>query len=536
MKHRWLVIGIIALGLILRLWMFGTIPYGVNRDEASLGYNAFSILNTGRDEHGVLIPWQLESFGDWKKPLYVYLSIIPIKIAGLSEQTTRVTSLIFSILLIIYAVKIAAYLTKNKPLLKAATLFTALLFTLNPWHFFFSRIASETMVATSLFVMAVYYLLVRKELRAGLLLTLTLFTYHAFLLTVPLFLMTYLFLNRKSLIVNRVLINFGLVAASLVLLSYATFFGPESVKGRTLMIYHLPIPVQQDIMAQRTNPWSIIIHNKYVYIGNLFIKNYARSFSANFLLGSQTLNPSYQIGWGGYFFPIEIILAIIGLAVGYFQLNKKYSFLLIGWLLAAPIPAALTFEAVHATREFLLAPAVLLFGSLGAAWLIGISRQKTVTLTMISLFIVASSVPYMKYYFTHYQAESDDTYHGYMRAISQDIEINRLAGTYTNINITFLHESPYIFYAFYNRLDPKVFLQTIEWYPPDFEGFVHVHRVNGILFEERDEEAIALKEIKKQNNLNYSRPDSLEYWIKPLKVWDNLVKVTEIVSWEENQI
>src|SRR3989344_5413063 len=166
MKNSWLVIGIIALGLILRLWMFGTIPYGVNRDEASLGYNAFSILNTGRDEHGVLIPWQLESFGDWKKPLYVYLSIIPIKIAGLSEQTTRVTSLIFSILLIIYAVKIAAYLTKNKPLLKAATLFTALLFTLNPWHFFFSRIASETMVATSLFVMAVYYLLVRKELRA----------------------------------------------------------------------------------------------------------------------------------------------------------------------------------------------------------------------------------------------------------------------------------------------------------------------------------------------------------------------------------
>ena len=66
-------------------------------DEASLGYNAYSILKTGRDEYGTFLPIIFKSFGDYKPGLYVYLCLPFVYILGLNELSVRLPSIIFSL-------------------------------------------------------------------------------------------------------------------------------------------------------------------------------------------------------------------------------------------------------------------------------------------------------------------------------------------------------------------------------------------------------------------------------------------------------
>lgn len=83
---------LLVIGLFLRLWMFGEIPPGLNRDEASIGYTAWSILKTGRDEYGNFLPLSLRSFGDWKLPGYTYITIPFIAIFDLKDWVVRLPS------------------------------------------------------------------------------------------------------------------------------------------------------------------------------------------------------------------------------------------------------------------------------------------------------------------------------------------------------------------------------------------------------------------------------------------------------------
>ena len=83
MKKTNLILGlIIILAVFLRFYYIEKIPNGLYSDEASYGYNAFSILETGKDEYGNFMPLAFRSFGDYKAPLYIYFLIPFIKIFG----------------------------------------------------------------------------------------------------------------------------------------------------------------------------------------------------------------------------------------------------------------------------------------------------------------------------------------------------------------------------------------------------------------------------------------------------------------------
>src|SRR3990167_2733917 len=88
-KHKLLLL-VLAVAAILRLWGLGTNPPHLTNDEAALGYNAYSILITAKDEHGEFMPIVFKSFGDWKPGLYIYLTVPWVAIFGLNEFSTRI--------------------------------------------------------------------------------------------------------------------------------------------------------------------------------------------------------------------------------------------------------------------------------------------------------------------------------------------------------------------------------------------------------------------------------------------------------------
>ena len=88
----------LLLAIITRFYHLGKIPAGLYADEASQGYNAYSILKTGKDEFGKAFPIIFRSFTDFKTPIYIYLITPLIPIFGLSAFTVRFPSFFFSIL------------------------------------------------------------------------------------------------------------------------------------------------------------------------------------------------------------------------------------------------------------------------------------------------------------------------------------------------------------------------------------------------------------------------------------------------------
>ena len=84
-----LLVGLTLLALILRLWALGSMPPGLDTDEAAIGYNAYALLRTGRDEYGQPWPLLFESFGEWKRPVYIYAAVPAVATLGLSPLAVR---------------------------------------------------------------------------------------------------------------------------------------------------------------------------------------------------------------------------------------------------------------------------------------------------------------------------------------------------------------------------------------------------------------------------------------------------------------
>src|SRR3989304_8681256 len=92
MSKRIILIGlIILLAGFLRLYNLASLPPSLEWDEVATGYDAYSILKTGRDQYGNCLPLTFRSLDDYKPPLYTYLTAISIWIWGWNDFAVRFT-------------------------------------------------------------------------------------------------------------------------------------------------------------------------------------------------------------------------------------------------------------------------------------------------------------------------------------------------------------------------------------------------------------------------------------------------------------
>src|SRR4051812_3604511 len=103
-KTTLVLVFILAFFLFTRLYKITEIPGSLYWDEASIGYNAYSILTTGQDEWGVSFPIYFKAFGEYKLPVYIYSTVLSEKIFGVNTLAVRIPAVIYSlgIILLIY--------------------------------------------------------------------------------------------------------------------------------------------------------------------------------------------------------------------------------------------------------------------------------------------------------------------------------------------------------------------------------------------------------------------------------------------------
>ena len=74
------------IDLPLRFVALGTVPGGINSDEASSGVEALSILRTGADLWGNHLPVWFPAWGSGMNALYTYLAVPAIWLFGLNRR------------------------------------------------------------------------------------------------------------------------------------------------------------------------------------------------------------------------------------------------------------------------------------------------------------------------------------------------------------------------------------------------------------------------------------------------------------------
>jgi len=108
-----IVAAVLLLTIWLRFYQLGQLPGSLYWEEAALGYDAWSIAQTGADHHGH--PWPVaafESFGDWKPSGYFYALAPFVKVWGLRNWVVRAPAAVSGIMLVV-AIGALIYLTNQ---------------------------------------------------------------------------------------------------------------------------------------------------------------------------------------------------------------------------------------------------------------------------------------------------------------------------------------------------------------------------------------------------------------------------------------
>ncbi|MCL4417015.1 MAG: glycosyltransferase family 39 protein, partial [Actinobacteria bacterium] len=127
---------VLVVAFFFRFYQLGNIPSGLFNDEANTGYDSYSILLTGKDQWGTLLPFSnFKGFGDYPPPIYRYLTTIPIFLFGLSEFSVRFISALAGLLSIG-----VLYLLTKKLFNDKIAIFSSLMFAIMPWAIGLSRV------------------------------------------------------------------------------------------------------------------------------------------------------------------------------------------------------------------------------------------------------------------------------------------------------------------------------------------------------------------------------------------------------------
>jgi hypothetical protein len=79
-KTKLVLIAILIVAAFLRLWKLSQVPVSLFGDEVDVGYQAYSILKTGRDYYGNFLPVHFHSLAEWRTPLYIYTAVPTVAI------------------------------------------------------------------------------------------------------------------------------------------------------------------------------------------------------------------------------------------------------------------------------------------------------------------------------------------------------------------------------------------------------------------------------------------------------------------------
>lgn len=536
MKIGLLLIGIVAIGFLLRFVSLGEIPAGITSDEANTGYDAYSILLTGKDQWGIPYPLvSFKGFGDFRSPLYTYLVIPFVAFFDLAPIAVRLPSAIGGTLSIILIFFIGKKLFNDK-----VGLASAFFLSVSPWGVGLSRQGIESNLAMTLFLFALYLFLKIKDKFIYLpfsifIFLITLYTYTSYILFTPIVVAVLIYRHRKflyrkkqNLIIVSILFILGVLPLILFTSAGSTRFSQIGFVRDVTSMGIIDVLNQQvggcyDIAS---NLMCRVFNNKVATFVSVFFKNYIHHFSFDFLYIKGTTTQFSLLYERGLLYSYEVIFLILGILK---LLKTKKKLFVLTLLLISALPDSLS-GGGHHSRASTMLPFLILFQSLGFVYLLEILLSlklkflkiaTLLVLTFLILFSVTSfTINYFGYFKKHYSSYSLYAYQELSRYLLHYKE------AYSDIFLSsYLNDAPhYIFYLFYNKYDPKKYqtVKDIEYDISD-DGFISITRLENLHFTNFIiDEKLPEEYSKFQNALFIASPDAFPEGTESIKEFKSL--------------
>lgn len=342
---------IILFGAYLRFANLEDNPNGLYVDEASTVVNAWSILETGKDEYGKSYPLAFRFLGSFTPPLYTYLTSAVIYLNGLSITSVRLISAISGVTLVVVFYFLIISLKFIKSPLTA--IFATALFAIAPWAIFYSRIGYEINLAFLLYSLGVLFLWLGIKNSINLIfglvfLSLSTNAYHSERLLSHITVLCFFILFRKILLIrkNVKVLTVGFLLYILMLLPQILIFFTPANTSRGLGLFY------SGELTRQINDLSFlpVFLSAPIAFVREFMSLYLTYFSPRslFFQGDSDLQRSLPelsvfYPWMAFFY----FIGLLSLIKTYKTVSSKFIFLL---LIITPIPAALTGDPFSTQR------------------------------------------------------------------------------------------------------------------------------------------------------------------------------------------
>lgn len=503
MKMRLSLIAVIVAAGALRLPVLDRFPPPLYQDEASRLYDAWCLLETGADRHGARLPLMLESFGegDYTAALTTYLTLPFVGLLGPTATAVRLPAALLSV-----ATVLLLFVVVRRVWDARSALASALILALDPWHVAMCRTGHESAFAPFLLALALYAAVRAGLLRevnaaptiapdqgasvtiwaslSGLMFGLHTWVYPATRLFTPLFLLAIFFIfppfrrrgmqsveaagvrgtNRQTVIAAIM----GLIIGTSPLWTTAASH-PERIAARSRVA----------IWAQ---PPEIVPHPVARFIENMWLN---LSPTHHFIRFDELSGVTLE-GVGLHLIvtaPVWIIGLVLMIGA---SRERRWSRLLIAWLLIYPVPAAICADwNPHSYRTIggmLLYP---ILAAVGWRWLI--DRLPQARHRMAALVGVGLMALSMGYAIDRYVRDSGVMLeNGYQTGL---IRAMQYVGEHVDgadfVLVTREFNQPYIYALLYAPIKPAELSALPKISGPDMLGFHQFNRIGKFFFPPR---------------------------------------------------
>lgn len=517
-KYKFLVL-IILTAIVLRLFRLNEVPPALNWDEVSHGYNAYSILKTGKDEWGVSFPTIFRCFGDYKLPVYIYLTVLSVGILGLNPWSIRLVSVLAGVTTVILSYLLTYELigkrkiskTINLKDAKAISLFASFLVAVEPWSFFLSRGAFEANLATTLIVIGVHLFLKGFENKklyfwSTLSFGLSVWTYNSARVFVPILIAFLVLLYKKPLKKIFDKKRKILLTSVVVLLVFCVPMFWQLARSNGQARYEKVSILDQGAILEINNARNSsnlspflarAIHNKATFFVSRFLLNWTSHLSGDFLFFKGGNNYQFSIPGRGILYLINLPFLLIGIFALLKSTKKglRSAAVILFWFFVGSFASGLTRETPHVLRSITTLPTPMIITSLGlweAKKFLDNSKQvfvKIIFNPIYFLFLGLCIVGYMNNYFNDYPKKYSQSWQYGNKEMAELIRDKY--DDYDKIVITKKYGEPHVFILFYWPWDPKAYqndsnlirFEQSDWYWVD--GFDKFYFVNDWQIDEQ---------------------------------------------------
>jgi 4-amino-4-deoxy-L-arabinose transferase-like glycosyltransferase len=470
--RRVLLGAIVLLGLLLRVWALDQSPPSLDPDEVSIGYNAWSLARTGRDEYGHTLPLTFRAFGEYKRPAYIYAAVPGLALLGPTPHAVRLPAAVFGALSVPLLYGVAVLLLRSW----RAGLCAALLLAVSPWHLQFTRAAREASLLVLAILLLAYALLKAWHARpterfrggpwylcAGLAFLLALYDYPGALVFAPLFVLVLarcywgrLLRAPRLWLAGAVL----LVGAGLVPLGLQMLDGSARERLNQASIVNVPAlrALSRERVTRDVRDGAPRLLNEPLAMGlRGAVGAYLSHFDPTYLFTTGDQEWRHHSSDHGQLLLWDLPLLCAGAVVLVRRWRRPAMQAIGSWLLIGPVAASFAENAPHAVRTIVMLPAWYLLAGAGFrplwGWLLRRGYQWD-WLLLLGLSVGFYLFTLFRYYpVEHGRSWQSGTLEGY-RAAQAEVD----AGRFKRVVIPQEYSLSYVYALFATAYDPARYL------------------------------------------------------------------------------